>query len=199
MLFEFIMFKLYVFLISILPWIAEFFSFSIALCKIGIGICYDMRFPEMAQVYTQQGNSSPQVPLSCHIYKQVDLHLSGAIFPLKSDYSLSVCYLFYQPVVTVKQGKPRTLEIFQEFLLCYDQSQQWSGQANWPQNHKLINVLACSLFSHPWLAFFLQHNDIPDIFLVLTFSWFDWKKIKTGTGHIPERKPYNGKKHSSVV
>lgn len=26
-----------------------------ALCKIGIGICYDMRFPEMAQVYTQQG------------------------------------------------------------------------------------------------------------------------------------------------
>ena len=71
----------------------------------------------MAQVYTQQGNSSPQVPLSCHIYKQVDLHLSGAIFPLKSDYSLSVCYLFYQPVVTVKQGKPRTLEIFQEFLL----------------------------------------------------------------------------------
>lgn len=27
-----------------------------ALCKIGVGICYDMRFPEMAQVYTQQGN-----------------------------------------------------------------------------------------------------------------------------------------------
>ncbi|KAM7442927.1 Carbon-nitrogen hydrolase [Porites harrisoni] len=26
-----------------------------SLCKIGIGICYDMRFPEMAQVYTQQG------------------------------------------------------------------------------------------------------------------------------------------------
>lgn len=26
-----------------------------ALCKIGIGICYDIRFPEMAQVYTQQG------------------------------------------------------------------------------------------------------------------------------------------------
>ena len=68
MLFEFIMFKLYVFLIPILPWIAEFFSFSIALCKIGIGICYDMRFPEMAQVYTQQGNSSSQVPLSCNIY-----------------------------------------------------------------------------------------------------------------------------------
>ena len=78
----------------------------------------------MAQVYTQQGSSSSQVPRSCHIYKQVDLHLSGAIFPLKNDYSLSVCHLFYQPVVTVKQGKPRTLEIFQEFLLCYDQSQQ---------------------------------------------------------------------------
>ena len=66
MLFEFIMFKLYIFLLFILPWIAEFFSFSIALCKIGIGICYDMRFPEMAQVYTQQGNSSSQVPLSCN-------------------------------------------------------------------------------------------------------------------------------------
>lgn len=26
-----------------------------SLCKIGIGICYDIRFPEMAQVYTQQG------------------------------------------------------------------------------------------------------------------------------------------------
>ncbi|PFX26636.1 Omega-amidase NIT2 [Stylophora pistillata] len=26
-----------------------------AFCKMGIGICYDIRFPEMAQVYTQQG------------------------------------------------------------------------------------------------------------------------------------------------
>ena len=77
----------------------------------------------MAQVYTQQGSSSSQVPLSCHIYKQVNLHLNGVIFPLKNDYSTSVCHLFYQPGVTVKQGKPRTLEIFQEFLLCYDQSQ----------------------------------------------------------------------------
>ena len=52
-------------------------------------------------------------------------------------------------VVTVQLGKPWTLEISQECLLFYDQSQQRSGYANWPQNHKLINVLACSLvFSH---------------------------------------------------
>ena len=32
--------------------------FLTGLCKIGIGICYDMRFPEMAQIYTQQGKSA---------------------------------------------------------------------------------------------------------------------------------------------
>ena len=35
------------------------------------------------------------------------------------------------------------------------------------QNYKLINVLACSLISHARLAFFLQHNNIREIFLVL--------------------------------
>ena len=39
------------------------------------------------------------------------------------------------------------------------------------QNHKLINILACSLVSHICLAFFLQHNNIPEIFLV--FMVFD--------------------------
>ena len=33
---------------------------------------------------------------------------------------------------------------------------------------KLINILACSLVSHSQLAFILQHNNIPEIFLVLT-------------------------------
>ena len=55
--------------------------------------------------------------------------------------------------LTVQLGKPWTLEISQESLLCYDQSQQRSGHANWPQNHKLTDVLACGLvFS--WLIGF---------------------------------------------
>ena len=37
--------------------------------------------------------------------------------------------------------KPTTLEIFQECLLCYDQSQQRSGDASLPHNHKLIKLL----------------------------------------------------------
>ena len=38
-------------------------------------------------------------------------------------------------------------------------------------NHKLINILACSVVSHTWLPVFLQHNNIPEIFLV--FMVFD--------------------------
>ena len=33
---------------------------------------------------------------------------------------------------------------------------------------KLINILACSLVSQAQLAFILQHNNIPEIFLVFT-------------------------------
>ena len=42
------------------------------------------------------------------------------------------------------------------------------SKKRWPQNHKLINVLACSLLSHTQLAYFLQHNNIPEILLVFT-------------------------------
>ena len=53
-----------------------------------------------------------------------------------------------KPIV-VRPGKLWTLEISQECLLCYDQSQQRSGHVNWPQNHTLIKVCACGLvFSH---------------------------------------------------
>ena len=55
----------------------------------------------------------------------------------------------YLYIFTVQPGKPWTLEISQECLLCYDQSQQRSGHANKPQDHKLVNILACgSVFSH---------------------------------------------------
>ena len=48
-----------------------------------------------------------------------------------------------------QEDREHLLEISQECLLCYDQSQQRSGHANWPQNHKLVNVLPCGLvFSH---------------------------------------------------
>ena len=123
MLFEFIMFKVYIFLLFILPWIAEFFSFSIALCKIGIGICYDMRFPEMAQVYTQQGNSSSQVPLSCN-----NMYINTGWFaPQQGNFSFEKS-LFHKCLSFVLlsqslQWNKGTLEIFQECFLCYDQSQ----------------------------------------------------------------------------
>ena len=64
--------------------------------------------------------------------------------------------------VTVRPGKPRTLDISQECLLCYDQSQQRSRHANWPQNHKLINDLACGLVFSRLIGFFLEQNNIPE-------------------------------------
>ena len=30
--------------------------FLSAYCKVGVGICYDIRFSEMAQLYAKQGN-----------------------------------------------------------------------------------------------------------------------------------------------
>ena len=67
------------------------------------------------------------------------------------------------------------IHVCREYLLCYNQSQQSSGHANQSQNHKLINILACSLVSHTWLAFFLQDNNIPEIFLV--FMVFDCSSL----------------------
>ena len=70
--------------------------------------------------------------------------------------------------VTLRPGKPRTLDISQECLLGYDQSQQISGHVNWPQNHKQINVLVCGLVFSRLIGFFLEQNNIPEIFLVFT-------------------------------
>lgn len=53
-----------------------------ALCKIGIGICYDMRFPEMAQVYTQQGNTA----IILSVFKETKGSV-GSLIPLQIPYS----------------------------------------------------------------------------------------------------------------
>ena len=44
-------------------------------------------------------------------------------------------------------------------VLCYDQSQQRSGHANWPQNHKLTNVLACGLVFSRLTGFSLARQE----------------------------------------
>ena len=65
-------------------------------------------------------------------------------------------------------GRPWTLEISQECLLCYDQSQQRSRHTIWPQNHKIINVLARSLvFSCVIITGFFSCNTI-------TFQKYFW-------------------------
>ena len=61
--------------------------------------------------------------------------------------------------------------------MCYDQSQR-SGDTNYPQNHKLIKVLACSsVFSY--LIGFFSCNTITfqKYFWRSRFSWFDCKSI----------------------
>ena len=58
----------------------------------------------------------------------------------------------------VKLWQNCELEIFQECLLCYDQSQQISRHVGLLENHKLIYHLCLRLsFAHAWLSFFLQH------------------------------------------
>ena len=56
--------------------------------------------------------------------------------------------------VTVWPGKLWTLKVSRECLLCYNQSQQRSGHVNWLRNHKLINILACSLVFSRLIGFF---------------------------------------------
>ena len=57
--------------------------------------------------------------------------------------------------VTVKPTESGTLEIFQLFLLCWDQSQQRVRHASKPQNHKLIHILACGLVFSQLIGLFL--------------------------------------------
>ena len=84
-------------------------------------------------------------------------------------------------MITFTEGprKSSTLEIFQECLLCYDQLQQRSGDAN---------VLVCRLvFSRVIVFFFSQHNNIPEIFRCSWFSRFDCKLAWDQAPHCGEK------------
>ena len=77
--------------------------------------------------------------------------------------------------------KPWTLEIFQNCLLCYYQSQQRSGYICELNCYKTTNLLTFIVlwfsFCHAWLAFLLQHNNIPEIyFWGSQFSQFDCER-----------------------
>ena len=105
-------------------------------------------------------------------------------------------FLLTLAIVTVKLGKTWKLEIFQECLLCYDQSQQRSGHVSKPQNHKLINVLACSsVFSHLIGFFFCATITFQKYFWFSQFSWFDckWSPLLSSRDQffVPPNKCFN--------
>ena len=63
----------------------------------------------------------------------------------KAKFSPGAIVAQFSVDVTVKLTKSGTLEIFQLFLLRWDQSRQRVRHASKPQNHKLIHILACGL------------------------------------------------------
>ena len=36
----------------------NYFIFNVGPCKVGLGICYDIQYPELADLYGQQGESN---------------------------------------------------------------------------------------------------------------------------------------------
>ena len=57
-------------------------------------------------------------------------------------------------------------EILQKCSFCFNQSQQRSEHAFKPQTKLWLFFVVW--ISYPWLTFSLQHNNIPEIFLVFT-------------------------------
>ena len=109
---------------------------------------------------------------------QTDVTPSGTQTSAISEHANENGHHPFWDEVTVWPGKPWTLEISQECLMCYGKSQQRSGDTNYPQNHKLIKVLACcSVFSY--LIGFFSCNTITfqKYFWHSQFSWFNCKSI----------------------
>ena len=118
-----------------------------------------------------EGWSQPACTLQVFpLQRTVDVCAQACLVKVKKKKTTTLfnCLPATRQDVTLRPGKPRTLDISQECLLGYDQSQQISGHVNWPQNHKQINVLVCSLVFSRLIGFFLEQNNIPEIFLVFT-------------------------------
>ena len=67
-------------------------------CRMGIGICYDMRFPELAMVYAQRGVRLIVYPGSfINISAEIMLLLHSEV----ADYHTSACMLFGHPPLSM--------------------------------------------------------------------------------------------------
>lgn len=44
---------------------------------VGVGICHDIRFPELAMLYAAKGNPSVELYAACDIYSKVVVGING--------------------------------------------------------------------------------------------------------------------------
>ena len=72
----------------------------------------------------------------------------------------------------------KTLEISQECLLCYNQSQQRSGHVNSPQKHKLLTSCLRFSFLMPDWFFLCNTTAFQKYFWCLQFSQIDCKWVE---------------------
>jgi len=49
----------------------------VAFCKVGLGICYDLRFSEMAQIYASKGISRAASAVIASMFRDMQMYASG--------------------------------------------------------------------------------------------------------------------------